>query len=241
MSFIKMDIASATLGKVVPVDVIMPQREKGHPKFKCLYLLHGLSDDQSIWARRTSIERYAEKYSLAVVMPDGQKSFYTDMANGDGNYYQFIAKELPETIEAMFNVSDKAEDRYIAGNSMGGFGALKTALREEGRYAALAALSPAADMKNFIYPDNTWLNWKAIFGEEFRDCDDVPYLIKNCKERPRVYIAIGLNDFLYNNVAPVRKLFEDLNYDFKYEEAPGDHCWEFWDEYIQKALQWMLG
>lgn len=231
---------SASLGRQVPLKVIMPQLPKGAPKCKCLYLLHGLSDDFSAWTRRTSIERYASRYGLAVVMPDAGKSFYTNMVYGD-NYYDYIAKELPEAIEAMFNVSEKSEDRYIGGLSMGGYGALKTALREDGRYSAAISLSPAADIVQCI-EDSDWFEWSYIFGDERKVAaeDDVLKLAESCTVRPRIYLAIGTSDFLYDNCAAVRKKLDKLGYDLHYEEGEGDHNWEFWDLHIEKALRWIF-
>ena len=157
------------------------------------------------------------------------------------NYYDYVAKELPEAIEAMFQVSDKPEDRFIGGLSMGGYGALKVALREEGKFSACVSLSPVTDMRSFV-ASNDWVRWDAIFGKEKQvpDCDDILTLAKECKKRPRIYFAIGLNDFLYNNNIPARSLFEELGYDFHYEEEQGDHNWDFWDKHIEKALDWII-
>lgn len=92
-----------------------------------LYLLHGLSDNHSCWLRRTAVDRYAEEYGIAVVMPEVQRSFYCDMAHGPA-YFTYIADELPQICQRLFRLSDKREDTFIAGNSMGGYGALKAAL-----------------------------------------------------------------------------------------------------------------
>lgn len=94
-----------------------------------LYLLHGLSDDDSIWLRRTSIERYVAQMGIAVVMPQVHRSFYTDMAAG-GQYWTFISEELPALARSFFPLSAKREDNFVAGLSMGGYGALKLGLRK---------------------------------------------------------------------------------------------------------------
>ena len=138
--FCSLKFFSESLGMQTEVYVLLPQRgTEGQigvngtvpdtEKFRCLYLLHGLSDDHTIWMRRTSIERYADAYGIAVVMPCAAKSFYTDMKNGDA-YYTFVAKELPARIRSTFNISGKREDNFVAGLSMGGYGALKIGLRE---------------------------------------------------------------------------------------------------------------
>src|SRR5206468_7967478 len=110
-----------------------------------LYLLHGLSDDDTIWLRRTSIERYVAPLGLAVVMPQVHRSFYTDGVYG-GRYWTFLSEELPELVGSLFRVSGRREDTFVAGLSMGGYGALKWALRQPQRFAAAASLSGAVDV-----------------------------------------------------------------------------------------------
>src|SRR6476619_7886720 len=104
-----------------------------------LYLLHGLSDDDTIWLRRTSIERYVAALGLAVVMPQVHRSFYTDEAYGN-RYWTYLSEELPEIVHGFFRLSRRREDTFVAGLSMGGYGALKWALRDPGRFAAAASL-----------------------------------------------------------------------------------------------------
>src|SRR5207248_9658561 len=110
-----------------------------------LYLLHGMSDDHTTWQRRTSIERYAAGLGLAVVMPAVHRSFYADEVHGH-RYWTFLAAELPALVSQFFRVSDRPGDTFVAGLSMGGYGALKWALREPGRFAAAASMSGVLDI-----------------------------------------------------------------------------------------------
>ena len=254
MAFISLNYFSEALGMQTEVYVVMPQKSnegeigisgaKGADKYRCLYLLHGHSDDQTIWMRRTSIERYATEYGICVVMPCGGRSFYTDMKYAM-KYYAFVAKELPGIICEMFNVSDRREDNFLAGNSMGGYGALKIALKECDRFCAAAALSPVTDLK-FLQQEG----WYDLFHMIFGDTDEIPedaqisWLLEQKKEdpnRPRIFVGVGYDDFLYADSAAVRKQLEGMNYDFTYRESEGEHNWIFWDEYIQHALKWMFG
>ena len=252
MSYIEMNIYSEALGKQTEVIVIMPQLDrsgeigiesKSQPgPYKCLYLLHGLTDDHTIWMRRTAIERYASAYGICVVMPNADRSFYSDMKYGKA-YYTYIAKELPAIMREYFNISTKQEDTYIAGLSMGGYGALKVGLRERGRYAACAGLSPCADVKNLPQFAGTF---RPIWGDEIAipDEDDLLYLCRQAKDdanRPRVYIGIGTEDYLYDNTQTLCKKLREYDYDFTYRESSGAHGWGFWDEYIQYVLKWMFG
>ncbi len=252
MALITLNFYSEALGMQTEALVVMPQKgnygEIGIDSnvqagpYKCLYLLHGLSDDHTIWLRRTSIERYATYYGICVVMPRADRSFYSDMKHGLA-YYTHIAKELPKVIREYFNISAKQEDNFIAGLSMGGYGALKIGLRECGSFAACAGLSPCGDIKSLEGFNSAF---RPIFGDDINipNEDDLLYLCeskKNEPNRPRVYIGIGTDDFLYNNVRPVCEKLNECGYDFTYRESKGSHTWEFWDEYIQYVLKWMLG
>ena len=138
-----MNIFSDTIGMMTGVNVIIPENSKEPPAV--LYLLHGLSDDQSAWTRRTSIERYVGDKNLAVIMPTTYRGYYTDMANGY-RYWTYISEELPEKMRRIFRLSSEREKTFAAGLSMGGYGALKLGLRQPERFAAVAGFSSAAAM-----------------------------------------------------------------------------------------------
>ncbi len=250
MALIDLKIFSESLGMQTSVLVVIPQRNTsgeigiennaGAEKYKCLYLLHGLSDDETIWMRRTSIERYATKYGIAVVMPSGARSFYSDMKYGM-KYYTYISKELPAIIEDMFNVSGKSEDRYIGGLSMGGYGALKIALKGEGRYAAAFGLSPVSDIMNPRFKETLI----PVFGGEgvAPDSEDLFSLASahdSDEKKPRIYITIGKSDYMYNDAVRLNAHFSSLNYDYKYVETEGTHCWDLWDSTVQSAMEWIF-
>lgn len=253
MALIDLNFYSEALGMQTQVVVILPQKSSAGEigittgnshtqQFKCLYLLHGLSDDQTIWMRRTSIERYASEYGICVVMPCGGRSFYCDIKNGL-SYYTYIAKELPQRIQEFFRVSSKREDTYIAGLSMGGYGAMKIALREPDNYCACAALSPVCDLDTMAGMgfDSVML---SVFGTyKTPDEDSVMFLAekhKNHPNKPRIYMAMGTDDFLYENAKPLRKRLSDNRYDFTYVEEKANHSWAFWDAQIQNVLKWMF-
>ncbi len=250
MAFTDLKIYSEALGMQTNVLAVLPQRStlgeigiengRANGKFKCLYLLHGLSDDHTIWMRRTSIERYAAKHGIAVVMPNGGRSFYSDMKYGM-KYYTYIAKELPAIIEDIFSVSTESADRYIGGLSMGGYGAMKIALRESGRYAAAFALSPVSDIHNRNFDDTL----AAVFGskDEIPDDADIFWLAKEHNSdaaRPRIYMTTGKDDYMYNDAIRLKDHFATLDYDYTFVETPGTHCWDLWDVTVQSALDWML-
>ena len=247
MALIELDFYSETLGIQTQATVIIPQKPAGcRPEeiggYKTLYLLHGLSDDNTIWLRRTSVERYADKYGICVVMPNGHRSFYTDMKYG-GAYYKFLTYELPFRIKEFFRISDRREDTFIAGLSMGGYGALKAAMRQPERYAAAAGLSSAADIKEIYdrWPEMAIL----IAGEEGVKPEDDLFALadmhKNDGLKPELYVGVGRQDALYESNQRLKSKLEECGYALTYRESDGTHSWAFWDEYIQYVLEWMFG
>lgn len=226
--------------------VLLPEKDaysevKPQP-YKCLYLLHGLHGDYTTWTRKCAIERYVDKYNVCVVMPDAKSSFYTDMKYGY-KYYTAVAKELPRIICNNFNVSDKREDNYVAGYSMGAYGAIKMALRECDRFSAAAGLSTVADMVSRAKENNEFLDW--IFGEEriVPDEDNLFYLAEKMNDnpnKPRLYMGVGTSDSRYPMSVKFKEKLDTLNYDFTYRESEGAHNWLFWDEYIKYVFEWMF-
>ena len=250
MALIELKFFSQMLGMQTEAYVVVPQKsttgeigingKSASGEYKCLYLLHGLSDDHSIWLRRTSIERYAAKYGVCVVMPCGAKSFYTDMKYGM-KYFSYITEELPKVICEFLKVSGKREDTYIAGLSMGGYGALKAALKKPEVFCAGAGLSSVADIKIRRFDDVLI----SVFGEEMNipDEEDLFFLAEKTNSnplKPRIFMGVGTEDFLYEPNKRLKEKFEQLDYDFTYRESSGTHDWGFWDEYIQYVLEWMF-
>lgn len=237
--------------------VLMPQRlladikNKRRPKYKTLYLLHGYSDDHSAWMRWSSIEKYVEGLNLAVVMPAANVSFYTDMARGR-NYFQYISEEVPAVVRDMFSLSSAREDNFVAGLSMGGYGAFKLALTLPDRYVAAASLSGALDVTENIkghglHDPKVWKpEMQSVFGDLGKlagSKHDLFALAKKTSKspvKPRLYQCCGTEDFLYADNVRFRDLVRQLPFDYTYEEGPGDHVWEYWDKMIQRVLAWML-
>lgn len=250
---------SETLGLRSTMYVLLPQRtladarNKRTRKYRTLYLLHGHSDDHTAWMRWSSIEKYAEGLNLAVVMPAVHLSFYTDMAHGPA-YWQFISEEVPTLVRDMFSLSAARQDNFVAGLSMGGYGAFKLALSHPDRFAAAASLSGAVDISEVVRPkkqDPLNKEWLVEMRNVFGDLRKVPGskhdLFRLAKEtargsvKPRLYQCCGTEDFLIADNRRFRDAVRKLPLDLTYEEGPGIHEWAYWDKMIQNVLAWMFG
>ena len=256
MAFLSVNFHSDVLGMAMTMNVILPQSAKTQigmassdgAHCKTLFLLHGLSDDHTIWSRRTSIERYVAGKNIAVVMPAAHKSWYTDAVSGD-RYMEYISKEIPAICRAMFRqMSDRREDNYIAGLSMGGYGALKIALAMPEAFAGCAGLSGAYDVeKRFDRCPYDNANMVAVFGSKDNvrgSVNDVFSLAKKAAEgdgpKPRVYLWCGTEDSLYPETIALGNILKDGGFDLSLNESPGRHEWFYWDREIAKAIDFLM-
>lgn len=257
MAFCELRFHSDALGHAVSVNVILPENATtligmntgADENYKTLYLLHGLSDDHTIWARRTSIERYAAEYGIAVVMPNGDRSWYTDMANG-AKYLTFITEELPRVCRGFFRgMSKKREDNIIAGLSMGGYGALKAALTHPDSYGGCICLSGALDIASFGH--HSIEEWRSIFGYDLQTTEDLRgtrhdvYSLAKSNALsgipfPKIYMWCGDSDYLLDSSIKFDRLLCELGVEHKYDQSEGDHSWKWWDLHIQDGLNYLL-
>lgn len=245
MAFLEVRFFSDVLGMCMPMNVILPQYAKN--PVPTLYLLHGRSDDHSTWSRQTSIERYADAAGIAVVMPTTYLGWYTDMELGD-KYRTFIGDELPKICRSFFpTLSDKREDTYVAGLSMGGYGAAALALTYPDTFSIAACLSSAFDPKILHDPTNSANTYFSdIFGdiESFDGSkNDLWHLSANVMKSggnvPSFFIWCGTEDSLLTQNIAFREHLVSLGYDVAYSQSEGNHSWYYWDREIQSVLRYI--
>ena len=260
MAFFDFHFFSESLALTCAAHVLIPQQTTAQigmaggarrEKYPTLYLLHGLSDDHTIWMRRTSIERYAAEKNIAVVMPAAGRSFYQDMVSGP-KYWTFVSEELPALCEQFFPLSSEREQRFAAGLSMGGYGALRLGLARPDRYAAAASLSGALDLARRLREagrEGALMNkaeYTGIFGPELRGEGtdaDLFFLAEKVAAssgpRPQLFLACGTEDRLIEEQRALQKHLAALRLAATCEESPGTHEWGYWDAQIRRVLDWL--
>ena len=250
MAFFDCHFFSDTLALSVSAHVLLPQAPAGkrHP---VLFLLHGLSDDHTMWMRRTSIERYAAARNLAVVMPAVGRSFYQDMASG-ARYWTFLSEELPVMMRGFFPLSEKREDNFSAGLSMGGYGAMRLALALPERFAAVASFSGALDyvrrLRESDKPQSRIhkAEWNAVAGpgaDAEGTGSDLFHLARKVAghpgPKPALWLSCGTEDEIIGDSRAFHTHLDALGFAHHYEESPGAHDWAYWDAQIQRTIAWL--
>lgn len=261
MALLQVNLFSKTLMRTVPVNVILPVDKLTFPgmpvreekPYKTLYLLHGIFGNYTDWVTGTRIQRFAEEHDLAVVMPSGDNAFYVDQPESNNFYGEFIGRELVELTRKMFPLSRKQEDTFIAGLSMGGYGAMRNGLKYSDTFGYIAALSGGfhiEEMASCTNEDGLFFTTRhyaqAVFGDldQLLSGDKNPkYLVKRLKEEgkpiPKIYMACGDKDSLLPANEDLAAFLKEQGADITFEIGPGAHEWDFWDTYIKKAIDWL--
>lgn len=250
-----LSIYSDVLGKNVSVRVLYPHRcasyayedeNSAEAPYRVLYLLHGLGDDYTFWSKRTCIESYAEGRNLVVVMPDGDVSWYCDMYRGR-KYFTYLTDELPGQIKGIFrNISDRREDTFIGGASMGGYGAVRAAMSFPEKYAKAFSFSGALDIEALL----PWIE-RGILENAMGPVEQAlagaenPYVLAESlrasgKISPELYLWCGYKDFLYEANVNFKEHLEKLGLPLEYHEGEGEHTWPCWEGQLPKVLNWLL-
>lgn len=262
--FLNCHYYSTVLFRNVELNILIPTPtshggELRREPYKVLYLLHGLHGDAHSWPRRSNIERHIEGTDILVVMPDVRNSFYQDMAFGE-NYFTWLTEELPEYIQSIFPVSKKREDTFIAGLSMGGYGAWYLGLRCPDKYAAAASLSGFVDAGFRVTPPSIPAGADPAqaakmvppfmfhaFGDMTKVAGsdrDIIALFEKDKAAgllPRLYQSCGTEDFLFQMNKAVNEKLTELGAEIDYFEIPGhEHEWDLWDLEIKNVLNWVV-
>lgn len=262
MAFIQVDFFSKSLTRTANFYIILPNDVPtmfANPLYysrgmKTLFLLHGYCGTSKDWVLESRVQEMASKYNMAIVMPSGENSFYLN-AKGTGKAYcQYVGEELVEYVRRTFGLSDKKEDTFIGGLSMGGFGAIHTALAYPDTFGKAIGLSSALIVNKIKNMEEGFKDGHAdydYYASTFGDLSKLDtsvnnpeYLIQQLKESghaiPKLYMACGSEDFLIEDNRAFHEFLQKEKVEVEYIESPGVHDWVFWNHYLEPSIQWTL-
>lgn len=261
MAILRVNVFSETLVRNINLMCILPidartidgdrPWRKGDSPMKSLYLLHGIHGCELDWLTGSRIKRWAMEKKLAVFMPAGENKFYNHLDPTHDWFDQFIGQELVEITRSMFPLSEKREDTYIAGLSMGGYGSLCAGLRYPETFSRIGAFSsalidryPADD--NCIGVVGRRSQMVSCLGEEDAlpgSSNNVYHLIDQLTQKevqlPEIYMAVGDQDPLRAANQRFYHYLKECGCPAEFFETPGGHEWTFWDTHIERFLNWL--
>ena len=263
MATARVEFHSEALCRIVPFQIILPNDlpemmraenpHYGRPA-KTLFLLHGYTGGCGDWLCGSRIQELSAEYNLAVVCPSGENSFYLDGPETGRAYGTHIGKELVAYVRDTFGLSTRREDTLIGGFSMGGFGALHTALAYPHTFSKAFAFSSAlimhevAEMKpghgnpvaNYEYYRMVFGAPEALLKNANNPEEQIRRLQKEGEPLPELFMACGTEDFLLGENRSFHRFLEEQDVNHEYTESPGEHNWTFWNQYVEPAIRWML-
>ena len=249
------DIKCKSLQRRTSISVILPadnihflqDTEEIVPKpYRTLYLLHGLYGSDDIFLANTSIQKFAEDNGIAIVIPCGENSFYVDNPKAHAYYGEYVGQELLDITRNIFPLSHRREDTFIAGFSMGGYGAVRNGLKYHENFSKIGMISAALiidDIVNYTEDGNVLRSrdfYESIFGDldELKGSDmDPKALIERCPNVPDIYMACGEDDFLFEKNSDFHEFLKDMDIDVDFVKASGEHTWEFSEKYIKEFIK----
>ncbi len=244
MAHLRCDVRSEVLDMITSLNVVIPDGVSAR-NVKVVYLLHGLADNCSGWARYTSVERYARSANVALVIPEVQRSFYTDMKNGL-KYFSYVSREVMDICHKLFSFSLKRENNYLMGFSMGGYGSLKCVLTNPGKYAGCATFSAVTDIKGQVEATSGQRRkeFQAIFGTRLSipPKDDLHTLLEHVKadQVGKIYMTCGSDDDFLKQNEEFSSMLSARGIDCRFLSFKGGHEWSFWDESVKRAFEYFF-
>lgn len=253
MAYIQTSFYSKALKGETHVEMILPigvEYDKSIPageKFETLWMLHGGGGNSTEWSRFTAVELLALNHRFACVMPEVGFSHYNDIPGGE-QYFTYVTEELPAFLRKHFPLSDKREDNYICGLSMGGGGAAKCAFNHPEKYGALGVFSsgPASfgyGKRPLVHKFMGPKRYDKLFGGDDKipgSPNDTLYILRKKVEEgvemPKIYDCCGTEDFIYPIFEQFKALAQELQLDVVFEEGKGGHTWDFWDEFLPRFV-----
>ena len=246
LAWFQVSFFSSSLLHTVPVNVLLPDRmgRKAGETCRALYLLNGFRGDHTDWLLNTDVVGWSRQYDCAIVMPSGENSAYMDQPLSGSRYGEYVGKELVDFTRKSFPLSDRREDTAVAGLSMGGYGALVTALRYPETFGHALALSGGFMGPETIADKATEARFRAMYGDP-ADWDANPgnpeYLAKKLLKAglplPHLYQSCGYNDQLVVKNREYHRFLDSLGFPHTYEEGPGSHEWAFWRWALPRGLE----
>jgi putative tributyrin esterase len=236
---------SAALKRDMPYRVVLPASIAPGQRLPVVYLLHGGGGDFRDWTNYSDVARFAESGRL-LVMPEGESSYYTNAVDPPQDRYEdYIVDDLIADVESRFPAATGRSNRAIAGVSMGGFGAVKIALRHPELFAFVGGLSSAIDVprRAFVFKRfHQSRHYSAIFGPSGSQTrrDNDPFVLArttNPESAPYFFVTCGEQEGLLPSNREFATLLAQRHFRHEFHTVPGGHDWNQWNAWLPSLFR----
>lgn len=233
MALITVQLSSSKIGHQTPITIIHPDNITNKEDLKVMFLLHGYSGGHQDFLRYTLIEKAALEKNMVVVMPAINNSFYTNMDRGPA-YFDYLTIELYDLMKNMFGLNMTNKNTYVAGISMGAYGALKYAFRFPNRFKAVYSLSGLVNINSSFESLRSEGQTKMLLGafgsKEEAAKEEILYNINKDDIKFDIYLRCGGDDFLYQNNLDFVEVLKEKGIKHNFISNEGNHNWNYWND-----------
>ena len=251
MAWLQIDVFSKNLIRSVPLQAVLPAERRDGP-FRTLYLLCGMLGDNAEWLLHADLEELSIRHNLCIVTVSGENAFYTDHPLSGTRWCDFVGRELVELTRELLPLSHERGDTVIAGESMGGFGALRAGMLHPETFGHVISLSPAlvlglakrsTDGEGNVF-DLRRSYYNAVFGDADRavETDLNPVICAaKAEKKTDVFLSCGRDDVLFPAFEKLCGGMAEAGYPITRDDAEGGHEWGFWTKALERGLVHALG
>jgi putative tributyrin esterase len=236
---------SIALDRSMQYRVVMPQSIAGGKNLPVVYLLHGGGGNFRDWSNYSDVASFAEN-GLILVMPEGDESYYTNSAERPQDRYEdYITKDLIDDVEGRFPAAKNRMSRAIIGISMGGFGAVKLALKYPELFVFTGGLSSALDVPTRPFSFKRYSQWKhhrSIFGPwngSIQQAND-PFVLARTADpaqAPYLFLTCGDEEGLLGTNRKFAELLETRHFRYEFHVVKGAHNWDQWNRQLAACFR----
>jgi len=251
MAFLQIEFMSRALGRSVEVKALLPSDHMAgqfEPPYRTLYFLPGYSASAMQLITYLGLRKQCELKGIAIILPDGENSFYQDVPERMTLFSTYVGKELVEETRKLLPLSKKREDTFIGGISMGGYGALYNGIRFNETFSKIVALSPATDLYELMTngaPGFSKEQFNSYFGSKEMYYSMPKNLEKawcetESEKRPKLFMCCGTDDILvWHSVKRFEKALTEHKVPHKFVSGPGNHELEYWEKMMDPAFSFL--
>lgn len=239
-------VYSPSVHRTMKFNVLLPENYAvKNDRYVTLYLLHGFEGSYNDWVIRTRLVSLLSQYSLLVITPDAGNSWYVNSATDtNARYEDYILRDLIPYVDRTYRTISTRHGRMIAGLSMGGYGAMRFALKNP-RYFCFAAsfsgalYAPSARQDNKIIEASLLKAFGKPGGTSWQEGSVLSLADSASGGLPYLFLSTGNEDIraiVDNNRLFIEKL-RNRGITYEYHERPGKHTWLFWDREVEGILK----
>lgn len=239
---------SVALARDVTYRVYLPETVASGVRLPVVYLLHGGGGDFRDWSNRSDVGRYAAK-GYVLVMPEGYLSYWVNAALSPSDRFgDYFTNDLIRDVEQRFPVSTERSGRAVAGISMGGYAAVRSALVRPELFAFAGAISPAIHVPSMPF---SWRRFgqsvrlRRVFGPDgsaAREANDPFAMIKTAEpaRTPYIYMTAGDRDPMLAQIKKFARQLEQSGFAYEFHTMPGGHDWNEWDAQVPGCFERLM-